>query len=771
MRLTGIMELMMEQTPKQDTDNNTATLPEVADSRDKDAAPKAASTPREGEIELAADEPPAQEPLPLRVNRTRTGIHAKATPSPEADLADPALYFNRELSNLQFNIRVLEQAKDTSHPLLNRLMFLLIFTSNMDEFFEIRVAGLKHQIAFDRTDPGCDGMLPSKVLDEVSRITHEQVERQYRMLNEDLIPALEEQHIRFRRRNQWNDAQKAWVRDYFEEEIQPVISPIGLDPSHPFPRLVNKSLNFIVELEGKDAFGREGGLAILPAPRSLPRLIRIPDGLVEQGYTEYVFLSSMIHAHAQELFPGMKIKGCYQFRLTRNADLSVDAEDVSDLASALRGELLARRYGDGVRLEVADNCPEALYTFLLKQFDLETRDLYQVKGPVNLNRLMEVIGDVGREDLLYAPFTPGIPKALKGDNSLFDAIRREDILLHHPFQSFSPVENLLAEAARDPNVLAIKQTLYRTGADSNIVSSLVEAARQGKEITVVIELRARFDEADNLQLASRLQEAGAIVIYGVMAYKTHAKMLHIVRREHGELRHYAHLGTGNYHAKTARLYTDYSLLTANETLCEDVHKVFQQLTGMGKQRNIEKLLHAPFTLHERMVEMIDREARNAEKGKRAHIIVKCNSLTEPKLIRALYRASRAGVQCDLIIRGVCCLRPGVPGISDNIRVRSVIGRFLEHTRTFHFHNAGQPETWCSSADYMERNMFHRVETCFPLLDKKLAQRIRKDLDTYLVDNCQSWRLESDGHYTQLDAGDAEPISVQETLLFAYAAKA
>ena len=706
-----------------------------------------------------------------RLNQTRTGIKPKAPPEAEADLADPGLYFNRELSHLQFNIRVLEQALDEAHPLLNRLMFLLIFSSNMDEFFEIRVAGLKRRIAIGDESAGFDGRSPRSVVAEISRVAHEQIERQYRILNEVLLPALEEKGLRFRRRSEWTQAQRDWVSDYFEREILPVISPIGLDPSHPFPRLVNKSLNFIVQLEGKDAFGREGGLAILPAPRSLPRVIALPRELCEEGFDEAVFLSSMIHAHAAELFPGMKVRGCYQFRLTRNADMTVDPEEVSDLASALRGELLARRYGSGVRLEVVDTCPDELATFLLGQFELAEEDLYRVNGPVNLTRMMSLLGEVDRPELLYRSYTPGLPKNLQKGGSLFDAIAAGDILLHHPFQAFSPLEELLAEAARDPAVLAIKQTLYRTGADSPIVNSLVEAARGGKEVTVVVELRARFDEADNLALASRLQEAGAIVIYGVMAYKTHAKMMHMVRREKGRLRHYAHLGTGNYHSRTARLYTDYSLLTANEALCEDVHQVFQQLSGMGRARHIETLLHAPFTLHEGMVAMIDREAEHARKGRRAHLIIKCNSLTEPKLIQALYRASRAGVECDLIIRGQCCLRPGVPGVSDNIRVRSIIGRFLEHTRVFHFHNNGRPEVWGSSADFMSRNMFHRVETCFPLLDRKLAARVRKDLETYLVDNCQSWLLQPDGSYAKQTPGDAAPISAQETLLYAYAANA
>ncbi|WP_444999811.1 polyphosphate kinase 1 [Halomonas mongoliensis] len=732
----------------------------------EDRSPKAPDTPQ-----LASGEEPSSELPAPRLNQTRTGIKPKSPPDAEADLADPSLYFNRELSHLQFNIRVLEQALDEAHPLLNRLMFLLIFSSNMDEFFEIRVAGLKRRVAIGDESASFDGRSPRSVVAEISRVAHEQIERQYRILNEALLPALEEKGIRFRRRGEWTQAQRAWVRDYFEQEILPVISPIGLDPSHPFPRLVNKSLNFIVQLEGKDAFGREGGLAILPAPRSLPRVIALPRELCEEGVDEAVFLSSMIHAHADELFPGMRVRGCYQFRLTRNADMTVDPEEVSDLASALRGELLARRYGSGVRLEVVDTCPDELAAFLLKEFELAEEDLYRVNGPVNLTRMMSLLGEVERPELLYRPYTPGLPKSLQKGGSLFDAIAAGDILLHHPFQAFSPVEELLAEAARDPAVLAIKQTLYRTGADSPIVNSLVEAARGGKEVTVVVELRARFDEADNLALASRLQEAGAIVIYGVMAYKTHAKMMHIVRRERGKLRHYAHLGTGNYHSRTARLYTDYSLLTANAALCEDVHQVFQQLSGMGRARHIETLLHAPFTLHEGMVAMIDREAEHARKGRRAHLIIKCNSLTEPKLIQALYRASRAGVECDLIIRGQCCLRPGLPGVSEHIRVRSIIGRFLEHTRVFHFHNNGRPEVWGSSADFMSRNMFHRVETCFPLLDRKLAARVRKDLETYLVDNCQSWLLQPDGSYAKQTPGEAAPISAQETLLYAYAAKA
>ncbi|OPX54475.1 polyphosphate kinase [Oceanospirillum multiglobuliferum] len=706
----------------------------------------------------------------LRVNRSDSGTRGKTASEldSEINLDSPELYINRELSHLQFNIRVLEQALDVSHPLLNRLIFLLIFSSNLDEFFEIRVAGLKRQIAFSRETSDIDGLMPQELLRRISDICHVEIERQYRILNDVLIPALEEENIRFLRRQNWSKEQSDWVFDYFRDQIQPVISPIGLDPSHPFPRLVNKSLNFIVSLEGKDAFGREGGLAIIPAPRSLPRLIRVPDEISDVG-DNFVFLSSMIHAHADKLFPGMQVKGCYQFRLTRNADLIVDPEEVSDLASALRGELLSRRYGDAVRLEVVDTCPQELIDVLLKQFNLTDQELYKVEGPVNLNRLMAVMGELNRPNLLYPPFTPGTSKPLRRGNSIFEAMQQNDILLQHPFESFTPIEDLLREAARDPQVLAIKQTLYRTGADSEIVNALVEAARNNKEVTVVIELRARFDEADNLQLASRLQEAGAVVIYGVVAYKTHAKMMHIVRREGTKIRYYAHLGTGNYHAKTAKLYTDYSLLTSDPALCEDVHKVFMQLSGMGKTLNMKQLLHAPFTLHKSLIEKIEREAELAAKGKPARLIFKCNSLTEPKIIKALYKASQAGVEVNLIVRGMCCLRAGVKDVSENITVRSVVGRFLEHTRVYYFQNGGNEEIYCASADLMERNLFKRVETCFPINAKKLAQRVKNDLETYLLDNCQSWVLQTDGSYSAVtQAEGTDEVSAQETLLDAYA---
>ena len=679
------------------------------------------------------------------------------------DLKAPENYFNREISHLQFNYRVLRQACDESHPLLERLMFCCIFSSNMDEFFEIRAAGLRQQLKYGREVPGPDGRAPQQTLSEISDVAHRYVEEQYRILNERIIPELRDEGIHFVRRRDWTRAQADWVARYFRDEIMPVVNPIGLDPSHPLPRLVNKSLNFIVELDGKDAFGRETGMAIVPAPRSLPRLVRLPDEVCDSG-DNLVFLSSMIHAHANLLFPGMRIKGCYQFRLTRNADLELE-DDLEDLASALRGELLSRRFGDAVRLEVADNCPRHLADFLLRQFGLTERELYWANGPVNLARLTAVSDLVDRPDLQYPAMTPGLPRTLKGRDSTLDAVRQQDILLLHPYESFSPVVDFLRQAARDPQVLAIRQTLYRTGADSEMVEALAEAARRGKEVTAVIELRARFDEAENLELASRLQEAGVIVVYGVVGYKTHAKMILIVRRENGRLKRYVHLGTGNYHAGNARLYTDYSFMSCDDALGDDVNKIFQQLTGMGKTLRIQKLLHAPFTLHKRVLELIERETANALAGKRARIIVKVNGLTEAEVIRALYRASCAGVQVDLIVRGICCLRPGVEGLSDNIRVVSIIGRFLEHSRVYWFANAGEPEVYCSSADWMERNLISRVETCFPIEDRRLARRLRRDLEVYLRDNAQSWELQPDGNYIQRQPAPGEKrVACQQALM-------
>lgn len=675
-------------------------------------------------------------------------------------LDNPAYYINRELSHLYFNQRVLAQALDETHPLIERLKFLVIFSSNLDEFFEIRVAGLMQSIRFEREVTGLDGLQTRDCLKQISELCHETVNKQYEILNDTLIPALAEEGIRFLRRSQWSDAQAQWVENYVDQELLPVISPIGLDSAHPFPRLVNKSLNFIVALDGKDAFGRDLGLAIVPAPRSLPRIIELPDEISQKG-NDFVFLSSMIHAHADKLFPGMTVKGCYQFRITRNADLDVDIEGIADLARTLRGELHSRRFGNAVRLEVADNCPKELTDFLLNEIGLTEDDVYRVNGPVNLKRLMRLPTMVGRSDLLYPAFTPSMPKGFSRKDNIFDAVTKRDYLLLHPFESFTPVIQLLRQAAKDPDVVAIKQTLYRTGHESSIVDALLDAARNGKEVTVIVELRARFDEEENLELASRLQEAGAVVVYGVVGYKTHAKMILIVRREQGQFKRYCHLGTGNYHSANAHLYTDYSLISAEPALGEDVHRIFQQLTGMGKTEKMNKLFHAPFTLKRQLLRLIDGEAKAAADGKAARIILKCNGLTEPKIIQALYKASQAGVKIDLIIRGMCSLKPAIPGISENIRVFSIVGRFLEHTRTYYFANGDQP-VLMASADLMERNLSRRVEVCFPVEQPELASRVLQELELYVNDGRQRWELTADGTYVQVYAPD-QPAAQLELL--------
>ena len=680
----------------------------------------------------------------------------------DTDLRRPDLYINRELSLLEFNGRVLAQALDERLPLLERLRFLCIFSTNLDEFFEIRVARLQELQALGSTQAGPDQLGPTELLNAIGARVHELVDIQYRILNDTLLPALAGQGIRFVLRADWTAEQADWVREYFDRELAPMLSPMGLDPAHPFPRVLNKSLNFIVALAGMDAFGRRSGNAVVQAPRSLPRIIPLPHA--PDGQHQFVFLSSVIHAHVGALFPGMEVKGCYQFRVTRNSDLFVDEEEADDLLRAVEGELQSRRYGDAVRLEVADTCPQGMTDYLLGQVGLEPIDLFRVNGPVNLNRLLAVCDLPERPDLRFAPFSPGLPAALGPSGSIFAAIAKGDVLLHHPFQSFLPVVEFVQQAASDPDVLAIKQTLYRTGEASVIADALVAAARAGKEVTVVVELRARFDEEANIALANRLQEAGAHVVYGVVGYKTHAKMSLVVRREGRVLRHYAHLGTGNYHPRTSRLYTDYGLFTCEPAVTSDVQRVFLQLTSLGVVGRFEHLLESPFTLHEALLTKIDREAAHARAGRPARIVVKLNSLVEPRSIQALYAASQAGVEIDLIVRGMCALRPGVPGVSDNIRVRSVVGRFLEHTRVFLFHNGGEPEVYCGSADWAERNFFRRVEVCFPILDGALRARVVDELMLYLADNQQAWALRPDGSYQRVETADAPPLSAQQTLL-------
>ncbi|SFD04428.1 polyphosphate kinase [Thiohalospira halophila DSM 15071] len=689
----------------------------------------------------------------------------------DADLRHPDLYINRELSLLEFNRRVLEQARDPENPLLERLKFLCISSTNLDEFFEVRAAGLVQKAELGSMATGPDNLAPAEALRAISETAHDLVDQQYRTLNEELLPALEAESIRFIRRGDWTREQERWLREYFESELAPVISPLGLDPAHPFPRILNKSLNFLVSLEGKDAFGRSSGVAVVQAPRALPRLIRLPPEATGSGPHDFVFLSSVIHAYVADLFPGMQVSGCYQFRVTRNSDLFVDTEEVDDLLLAVEGELASRRYGDAVRLEMADNAPPEMADYLREKFELPETAVYQVNGPVNLNRLMAMHELVDRPELKFAPFTPSQPRHLVQQEDIFATLRQADILLHHPFESFAPVVDFLRQAAADPQVLAIKQTLYRTGPESAVVDALVDAARSGKEVTVVVELRARFDEAENIALANRLQEAGAHVVYGVVGYKTHAKMVLVVRRENNRLRHYVHLGTGNYHVRTARLYTDYGLLTCDRAIGDDVHHLFLQLTSLGRAPQLKELLQSPFTLHEALIERVEREAGNARAGRPARILAKVNSLVEPRIIQALYAASRAGVEIRLVVRGMCSLRPGLAGISENIEVRSIIGRFLEHTRVFYFENGGDPEVFGSSADWMERNFFRRVETCFPFQDPALRRRVIAELETYLADNTQAWILQSDGIYRRAEpAPGEEPFSAQRHLLESLAEK-
>ncbi len=682
----------------------------------------------------------------------------------DEDLSPAELLFNRELSLLTFTRRVLELARDSKVPLLERLRFLCISCTNLDEFFEVRVASVRQRLQHGANQPGPDGLTPAATLDLIRDSVVEMVHEQYRVMNEEITPSLAKQGIHIFRRSEWNRRQQRWLHRHFRQELMPVLSPLGLDPAHPFPRILNKSLNFAVALEGRDAFGRDSGMALVRAPRSLPRIIRLPRSY-SRGPDDFVFLSSIIHAFIDELFPGMKVRGCYQFRVTRNSELFVDEEEIEDLARALEGELMERGFAEAVRLEVADNCPEDITRYLAAKFGIEDADIYRCDGPVNLNRMSAICDLADRPDLKYPPFQPNTPKPLLSSNNLFAAIRRRDWLLHHPYDSFQPVVDLVRQAVSDPDVLAIKQTLYRTGVDSVLVGLLIEAARAGKDVTVIVELRARFDEEANITLATRLQEAGVQVVYGVVGHKTHAKMMLVVRRERGRLVRYVHLGTGNYHQGTAKAYTDWSLLSGDAELGQDVHRIFQQLSGLGRVQKLNKLVQSPFGLHDFLLDRIERETRHAKEGKPACVCAKMNSLTEPSIIHALYRASRAGVKVRLVIRGICCLRPGIPGLSDNIRVRSILGRFLEHSRIYHFANAGEPETWAASADWMERNLFQRVETCFPIENRAAAERIYHDsIQLAFEDNVQAWELHGDGIYHLMHPVDEEEARSAQGIL-------
>jgi polyphosphate kinase len=698
--------------------------------------------------------------MPRRKPRTGRLPHE---PTHTCALDDPSLYLNRELSQLEFNFRVLAQALDPDIPLLERVRFLCISCTNLDEFFEIRVAGV-HQVLDLGLPLPSDGTTPQALLKLIHERASTLVDEQYRVWRDVLRPALADAGVRILSPENWDERQRHWLRQHFVESILPVLSPLGLDPAHPFPRILNKSLNVVVVLQGKDAFGRVGKMAVVRAPRSLPRIIQLPVE-VSGGCCDFVLLSTVLSSFVDELFPGMHVKGAYQFRVTRNAELAVDEDEVENLAHAVKDELRGRGFARAMRLEIADNCPKAVVATLLEKFELTPEAAYRINGPVNLNRVIAIHERVDRPDLKFPPLLPRKQPNVE-DERLFETLRAGDVLLHHPFDSFAAVIALIRLAGRDPDVLAIKQTLYRAGQDSVLVEHLIEAARNGKDVTVVIELRARFDEEANLRLADRLQEAGVQVTYGVVGFKTHAKMLLIVRREGARLQRYAHLSTGNYHAGTARLYTDIGLMTAHPEIGEDVHRMFQQLSGLAPSFSLSRVLQSPFTLHAGVLARIEREAEHARAGRPARIIAKMNALNERAVMQALYRASQAGVEIDLIVRGACSLRPGVTGISDRIRVRSIVGRLLEHSRVYWFGNDGQPELYCSSADWLERNLLRRIEVSFPILDPEVSRRVFDEvLANYLADTQQAWELHADGSYSRIlpEAGQAAHNAQQQLI--------
>lgn len=657
-------------------------------------------------------------------------------------------------------------AMDPRTPLLERLKFLCIFSSNLDEFFEIRVSGLKAIAQSAISVEGADGLTPGIALEKISERARRLVQQQYQILNDEVMPQLSEHGIEFLPRSKWSNEQRKWLKSYFKREVLPILTPIRLDPAHPFPLTINKGLSIVVDLHDPERDDTHN-IAVVPAPRALPRFIRLPEELCDSEY-EYVYLSSIIHANITKLFANVEVLGCYQFRITRNSDLYVDLEEVEDLARTLEGELPSRLYGEAIRLEVSKNCPKRIINFLKERFQINDDFIYQVDGPVNLNRLMGLGDLVNRPQIKYQNFSPSVPSYL-GQHNAFEAISNGDILLHHPFQSFAPVVELIRQTAADPDVLVIKQTLYRTGADSVLVELLCDAARAGKEVTVIVELMARFDEKNNLATAEKLQNAGAHVVYGLVGKKTHAKMLMIVRRERGKLRRYAHLGTGNYHQGNTRTYTDYGLLTCDKDITHDVHELFMQLTTQGPNPQLSRLHQSPYGIAQMFIERTEREIQNAENGKPAKIIAKVNGLSSQGIIDVLYRASQAGVEVRLIVRGICCLRPGIEGLSENIEVRSIVGRFLEHARVFYFENAedegaDKSEIFLSSADLMPRNLRNRIEQCTPILDSELKSRITRDLNNYLQDTENAWLLNQNGEYIKVIDTSQGAFNAQKNLL-------
>jgi polyphosphate kinase len=684
---------------------------------------------------------------------------------PKKKAPPKAAYFNRELSWLAFDRRVLEQAQSARHPLLERVRFLTIVSSNLDEFFEIRVAGLMQQKDQGLTDPGPDGLAPQEQLRRIHSVVASLVEDQHRCWAEQLMPALAEENIHFRTASDLSRPELNWVRAYFREQVYPVLTPLALDQSHPFPQLGNKSLNVVVSLASDDPAEAAPGpslVAILPVPRILPRLVAIAPA-TRKGPQRYIFLSEIIKLCAGELFPGYRLTAAHAFRVTRNSDLYIDEEEAENLLKKIEDELRNLRRGAAVRLEIEDGVGEDVFALICGHLDLSHEYVFRLKGPVNLLRL-QALADIDRPDLKFKPFEPVNHSPLRDPSTLFDTIRHQDILLHHPYDSFTPVVDYVEQAARDPQVFAIKQTLYRTSGDSPIVRALIEASRNGKQVTALIELKARFDEANNIQWAKQLEEAGVHVLYGLIGHKTHCKLCLVVRQERTGMVHYAHLGTGNYNQRTARLYTDVSLFTARKSLTRDIAQLFNTLTGLGRSPVFRNLLVAPYNLHRRLLELIAHEAANAAKGKPARIVAKMNALVDKTIIDALYAASAVGVKIQLIVRGICCLVPGMPGLSENIRVRSIVGRFLEHARLYYFENAGgAPLILAGSADWMPRNFFRRVEVAFPVLEPAIRQRVTDEIIAgELADNLNAQELCNNGAYRPIARAKGErPFSAQD----------
>jgi polyphosphate kinase len=682
---------------------------------------------------------------------------------PARKFSAPENFINRELSWLEFNRRVLEEAQDATQPLIERVKFLGIFSSNLDEFFEIRVAGIKQQIESETSDVGPDGLSPTEIFNAIQRTAHEMVATQYALWNTEIAPLLAKNGIRVHNVAQLNTKRAAWARRFFQEEVFPMLTPLAVDASHPFPQLLNKSHNLLIR--AKTERGGELLHAIVQVPRVLPRLILMPRTRGDDEPWDYIYLADLIKHHIGDLFPGLILDGVHAFRVTRNSDLYVDDEEAENLLRSIEHELRRSSRGDAVRLEVETDCPKDFRELLLEFFDLGELDLYKVEGPLSMTHLMPLVTNDAFAKLRDRVFQPVRDPALPVHADIFDVMRKQDILLHHPYESFDHVVELIEKAATDPQVLAIKITLYRTSGDSPVVEALINAASAGKQVTALVELRARFDEAANIQWARQLEEAGAHVVYGVVGLKTHCKALLIVRRDADRLRHYVHLGTGNYHPRTARIYTDFSLLTTNPKITEELAIVFNTLTGLAGYPGLEKLIVAPFDMSRRVIGFIERERDNAIAGKPARIIVKLNALVDQEIIEKLYEASCAGVKIDLIVRGICCLRPGIPELSENIRVISIVGRFLEHSRIYYFENAGDPVLYLSTADWMPRNLVRRVEIAFPIEDAALRKEIIEvTLPALLNDRVKTRELQRDGTYVRLHPKEGEPAS-QAQLFF------